>query len=68
MPVSAAIFAPGPRRHDRGGHGCAAGASENTAPFLQVAGLLEHCGVHVPRIDAVDVARGFVLLEDLGSE
>jgi N-acetylmuramate 1-kinase len=41
---------------------------ESTAPFLHVAGLLEHCGVHVPRIDAVDVARGFILLEDLGTE
>jgi aminoglycoside/choline kinase family phosphotransferase len=43
-------------------------ARESTAPFLHAAGLLEHCGVHVPRIDAVDVARGFILLEDLGSE
>jgi len=40
---------------------------EDTAPFLQVAALLERCGVHVPRVDAVDAARGFVLLEDLGS-
>ncbi len=40
---------------------------EDTAPFLKVAGLLARCGVHVPRIDAVDAARGFVLLEDLGS-
>ena len=40
---------------------------EDTAPFLKVAALLGGCGVHVPRIEAVDAARGFVLLEDLGS-
>ncbi|HEX4024925.1 MAG TPA: phosphotransferase [Steroidobacteraceae bacterium] len=40
---------------------------EDTAPFLKVAGLLARCDVHVPRVDAVDAARGFVLLEDLGS-
>jgi len=40
---------------------------EDTAPFLQVAALLERCGVHVPRVDAVDAVRGFVLMEDLGS-
>jgi aminoglycoside/choline kinase family phosphotransferase len=41
---------------------------EEVAPFLQVAALLECCGVHVPHIHAVDSARGLVLLEDLGSD
>ncbi len=40
---------------------------EDVAPYLQVSALLEQCDVHVPRIEAVDRARGFVLLEDLGS-
>jgi aminoglycoside/choline kinase family phosphotransferase len=40
---------------------------EDTAPFLKVAALLAGCGVHVPQIEAVDAARGFVLLEDLGT-
>lgn len=40
---------------------------EDTGPFLKVAELLGRCGVHVPRIEAVDRQRGFVLLEDLGT-
>jgi len=40
---------------------------EDLAPYLRVSALLERCDVHVPRIDAVDRAQGFVLLEDLGS-
>jgi N-acetylmuramate 1-kinase len=40
---------------------------EDIAPFVRVAGLLAGCDVHVPRIDAVDAARGLLLLEDLGS-
>jgi N-acetylmuramate 1-kinase len=40
---------------------------ENIATFIHVAGLLQRCDVHVPAIDAVDQARGFVLMEDLGS-
>jgi N-acetylmuramate 1-kinase len=40
---------------------------EDTGPYLQVSGLLHECGVHVPEIEAVDVGRGFLLLEDLGS-
>lgn len=40
---------------------------EDVGPFLQVAALLERCGVHVPHIDAADGPRGLVLLEDLGS-
>ena len=30
--------------------------------------MLASCGVHVPRVQAADTARGFLLLEDLGSE
>lgn len=41
---------------------------EDIRPFLKVASLLQSCGVHVPHIDAVDSARGLLLLEDLGSE
>ena len=40
---------------------------EDTAPYLHVGGLLRACGVHVPEVEAVDTARGFLLLEDLGS-
>jgi aminoglycoside/choline kinase family phosphotransferase len=40
---------------------------ESTAAFLKVARLLAACQVHVPEIDAVERARGFVLMEDLGS-
>ena len=40
---------------------------EDVGPFLQVASLLERCGVHVPHIEAADGPRGMVLLEDLGS-
>jgi hypothetical protein len=40
---------------------------EDIRPYLKVARLLESTGVHVPRIHATDLERGFVLLEDLGS-
>lgn len=39
---------------------------EDIAPYLKVTGLLAACDVHVPAIHAVDLPRGFVLLEDLG--
>ena len=39
---------------------------ENIEPFLQVARLLAATGLHVPAVHAVDLPRGFVLLEDLG--
>ena len=41
--------------------------NESIAPFVKVARLLQRCGVHVPEIDALDQAHGFVLMEDLGS-
>lgn len=40
---------------------------EDCTPFLDVAARLARTGVHVPRVHASDPARGFVLLEDLGS-
>ena len=42
-------------------------AKEDLRSFLQVAQLLLEVGVNVPRILAQDVARGFLLLSDLGS-
>jgi aminoglycoside/choline kinase family phosphotransferase len=39
---------------------------EDVRPYLKVSALLESFGVHVPRVHASDVARGLVLLEDLG--
>ena len=40
---------------------------EDCRPFVQVAGLLDAAGVHVPRILAQDLERGFLLLSDLGT-
>jgi aminoglycoside/choline kinase family phosphotransferase len=40
---------------------------EDIGPYLRVTRLLADCGVHVPRVEAVDHARGLVMLEDLGS-
>ena len=42
-------------------------AHEDCGPFIHVARLLEEAGVHAPRVLAADVARGFLLLTDLGS-
>lgn len=39
---------------------------EDCRPFLQVAHLFQAAGAHVPRLHAEDLARGFLLLEDLG--
>jgi len=39
---------------------------EDCRPFVRIAGLMRDAGVHVPRILAEDLARGFLLLEDLG--
>lgn len=39
---------------------------EDIGPYLAVTDLLARCAVHVPAVHAVDRARGFVLLEDLG--
>jgi aminoglycoside/choline kinase family phosphotransferase len=43
-------------------------AHEDIGPYLRVSQLLKGVGVHVPAVHAVDERRGFVLLEDLGSE
>lgn len=40
---------------------------EDVRPFLRVAELMSKVGVNVPGIHAVDVDRGFLLLEDFGS-
>lgn len=41
---------------------------EDCRPFVKVAGMLAAAGVHVPRILAADVERGFLLLDDLGRQ
>ena len=40
---------------------------EDVRPYLKVSALLEQLGVHVPHVHEADVARGLLLLEDLGS-
>jgi len=39
---------------------------EDVRPYLKVTRLLEEVGVHVPHVQAADVERGLLLLEDLG--
>ncbi len=41
---------------------------EDCRPFVRIAGLLRDAGVHVPTILAEDLSRGFLLLEDLGTQ
>ena len=41
-------------------------AREPLGPYLAATGLLARAGVHVPAVRARDIARGFLLLEDLG--
>ncbi len=40
---------------------------EDCTPFLHVARLFEDAGTHVPHVYTQDLARGFLLLSDLGS-
>jgi aminoglycoside/choline kinase family phosphotransferase len=40
---------------------------EDCRPFVHVAGLLQQAGVHAPQVHAQDLARGFLLLSDLGT-
>ena len=40
---------------------------EDCRPFVRVAALMAGAGVHVPAILAHDLARGFLLLSDLGA-
>lgn len=41
---------------------------EDCRPFVKVAAMLNGAGVHVPRILAQDLERGFLVLDDLGSQ
>jgi len=41
---------------------------EDCRPFVRVAGLLREAGVHAPTILAQDMERGFLLLDDLGTQ
>jgi len=41
---------------------------EDVRPFLHVGNLMLAAGVNVPRVLAEDVARGFLLLSDLGTQ
>ncbi|MHC6223654.1 aminoglycoside phosphotransferase family protein [Pseudomonas sp. X10] len=41
---------------------------ENCRPFVDIDHLLASAGVHVPTIHAQDLARGFLLLGDLGHQ
>ncbi|WP_430447100.1 MAG: aminoglycoside phosphotransferase family protein [Pseudomonas piscis] len=41
---------------------------ENCRPFVEIAGLLASSGINVPKIFAQDLERGFLLLNDLGSQ
>lgn len=36
--------------------------------FITVAGLMQAAGLHVPQVLAADLAQGFLLLEDLGTQ
>lgn len=40
---------------------------EDCTPFVRVAQLMDAAGVHVPHVIAQDIARGFLLLSDLGT-
>jgi len=41
---------------------------EDVRPFVHVAGLISAAGLHAPRVLAADTVRGFLLLDDLGSD
>lgn len=43
-------------------------ALEDVAPFLKVARLLEKSQVNVPRVHQQNLAQGFLLLDDFGSQ
>ena len=42
-------------------------AHEDCRPFVRVARLMADAGLHVPRVIAEDLERGFLLLSDLGT-
>jgi hypothetical protein len=41
---------------------------EDCRPFVRIAGLLAHAGVHAPEVHAQDLGQGFLLLSDLGTK
>ena len=41
---------------------------EDCRPFVRIAGMLKSAGAHVPEVLAQDLERGFLLLEDLGTQ
>jgi aminoglycoside/choline kinase family phosphotransferase len=41
---------------------------ENCEPFVKIAGLMAEAGLNVPRVLAWDAPRGFMLLDDLGTQ
>jgi aminoglycoside/choline kinase family phosphotransferase len=59
------------RLHYAGGSAIAMDAPperEDSQPFLHVAALMRTAGLHVPDILAQDLAQGFLLLSDLGTQ
>ncbi len=43
-------------------------AQEDSAPFLAIVRSWRPQGIHVPEVQAADLAQGFLLLEDFGDE
>ena len=41
---------------------------EDCEPFIRIAGLLQGAGLNAPRVLAQDLARGYLLLSDLGRQ
>jgi aminoglycoside/choline kinase family phosphotransferase len=41
---------------------------EDCAPFVRIAQLLREAGLHAPEVHAQDLAQGFLLLSDLGTQ
>ena len=40
---------------------------EDSRPWLDIGARLRRAALHVPRVDHVDLAQGFILMEDLGT-
>lgn len=69
----AAILMDSPRRADPGRAGAAAYSriahlAEDVTPFVAIARALRERGFSAPQIHAADLERGFLVLEDLGTE
>jgi aminoglycoside/choline kinase family phosphotransferase len=43
-------------------------AQEDCGPFIRIAALMAEAGLHVPRVLAQDLQRGYLLLSDLGHQ